>query len=154
MPATRWGTNLVHEVSFRDPHWQRQPLCTQFSICAGSHSDEERWAWKWSQIQWFYWGWSCLGNAHQLHGHHASLETWEKLSQCLEIGAWRHPQKAGSGHKKVRFCVELQDSRAQLNQLTERPFMGLSGDIWEKEKQSLSKKKVQPSAKTVLRKKN
>lgn len=33
MPATRWGTNLVHEVSFRDPHWQRQALCTVFHLC-------------------------------------------------------------------------------------------------------------------------
>lgn len=36
------GDQLIHEVSFRGPHWQGQHLRTYFSVCAGSRGNVER----------------------------------------------------------------------------------------------------------------
>lgn len=106
-----------------------------FRLCRKQRQCGERRAGKSSQVQWFYWAHEGRPEtAHQLHRHHAPLGTWEELSQCLEIGARRHLQKAVFGLENYTSVWSLGTPGLSSAKLTERPFMKLSGDISKREK--------------------
>ena len=130
------GDQLIHEVSFQGPRWQRQHLRTEFSVCAGSSGNAERqrgWEVKsGSGILLSTPGaaWECSPASRAV----CPLKIWEELSQCLEIRARRHPQKTGFGLKNYASVWSLGMPGLGSVKLTERPFMKLSGDISKREK--------------------